>query len=86
MYFFQYKPSCPGTGNCMFNCTCHAFNYVVLQELSHRHDLKFLTDNLCNMHGIVSRRSSNERSKESNSYFQYSYEMCFFKLQRTRSW
>ena len=61
----------------MFNCTCHAFNYVVLQELSHRHDLKFLTDNLCNMHGIVSRRSSNERSKESNSYFQYSYEMCF---------
>ena len=49
MYFFQYKPKCPGTGNCRFNCTCHAFNYVVLQEPSQRHDLKFLTDNLCNM-------------------------------------
>ena len=49
MYFFQYKPSCPGTGNCMFNCTCHAFNYVVLQELSQRHDPNFLIDNPCNM-------------------------------------
>ena len=48
MYFFQYKPSSPGTGNCRFNCTCHAFNYLVLQELSQRHDPKFLTDNLCN--------------------------------------
>ena len=31
--------------------------------------------------------SSNERSEESNSSFQYCYEMCFFfKLQRSRSW
>ena len=33
----------------MFNCTCHAFNYVVLQELSERHDPNFLIDNPCNM-------------------------------------
>ena len=32
MYFFQYKPSCPGTGSCTFNSTCHAFNYVVKQR------------------------------------------------------
>lgn len=49
MYFFQYKPSCPGTGSCMFNCTCHAFNYVVIQELSQRHDSNLLTDNPCVM-------------------------------------
>ena len=49
LYFFQYKPSCPGTGSCMFNCTCHAFNYVVIQELNQRHDPHFLSDNPCDM-------------------------------------
>ena len=33
----------------MFNCTCHAFNYVVIQDLSERHDSNLLTDNLCVM-------------------------------------
>ena len=47
--FFQYKPSCPGTGSCMFHCTCHAFNYVVIQELSQRHESNFLTENPCDI-------------------------------------
>lgn len=50
LYFLQYKASCPGTGNCMFNCTCLAFNYAMIQELSPRYDLNLVTDNPCNMH------------------------------------
>ena len=33
----------------MCNCTCHAFNYVVIQDLSERHDSNLLTDNPCVM-------------------------------------
>ena len=50
LYFFQHKASCPGTGSCMFNCTCLAFNYAMIQELSPRYDLNLVTDNPCNMH------------------------------------
>jgi len=50
LYFFQYKASCPGTGSCMLNCTCLAFNYAMIQELSPRYDLNLVTDNPCNMH------------------------------------
>ena len=32
--FFQYKASCPGTGSCMFNCTCLTFNDAMIQEFS----------------------------------------------------
>lgn len=49
LYFFQYKASCPGTGSCMFNCTCLAFNYAMIQELSPRYDLNLVTDNPCNL-------------------------------------
>ena len=37
------------SGDRKFNYTCHAFNYVVIQELSQRHDPNFLTDNPCDM-------------------------------------
>ena len=50
LYFLQYKASCPGTGNCMFNCTCLAFNYAMIHELLPRYDLNLVTDTSCNMH------------------------------------
>ena len=34
----------------MFNCTCLAFNYAMIQELSPRYDLNLVTDNPCKMH------------------------------------
>lgn len=79
LYFFQYKASCPGTGSCMLNCTCLAFNYAMIQELSPRYDLNLVTDNLCNMH-LSHLIPVAKGSKESSSTFQCSNKMCFYKL------
>ena len=85
MHFFQYKPSCPGTGSCTFKCTCHAFNYVVMQELSQRHDPSFLTDNPCDME--LSRVIPVTKGAKKVIPLSNIIRKCVFcKLQRTRSW
>lgn len=45
LYFFQYKPSCPGVGTCMINCTCLSFNFAMIEQLSQRNDLNLVIDN-----------------------------------------
>ena len=32
LYFFQYKPSFPGVGTCMINCTCISFNFAMINN------------------------------------------------------